>query len=487
MAILLKDLPVIIESIKINGNNRTRKDYIESELSECLNSTHIKQLHSNLSQATARLRSLGVYDYVDIDLEIISSDQKQYKTNLTINIKEKGIPFLKMDTFVRKGAIISDIGGELQGSLRNPLGYGESAKILIGTSSTGSKDFQLQLQTPIISSFRNSLHVTIKSAEENPALFTSYKQLNKSLEVSSTSRNRCHKFSYEYSLRDEVPTEDPTNPSKKKVSTAVLLQILPSTKSAFKYSYTLNGENELNDTLIPQRIFDSSNVSVCTELALPPGTATFIKTDLQAHTHLPLGPKLYGHHGLTFSLGLGIGALLPLLYPSTDPLITLPPLPFPTPSSTRSHSALASISRLSDRYYAGGPVSMRGFTSYGIGPRATLQTGGVDKGDALGGDVKTSVVAMLSVPIPIKSLGESGARAILFLNTCSLSDSLRTFNLKNMVDYSRISVGTGVALPLGGGARAELTYSVPLRKSVEDDVRGFQFGFSLETNFTGKM
>jgi outer membrane protein assembly factor BamA len=70
------------------------------------------------------------------------------------------------------------------------------------------------------------------------------------------------------------------------------------------------------------------------------------------------------------------------------------------------HTALYLITT---RYHAGGPLSIRGFGGYGIGPRAppsapssTELAQDVITGDALGGFAKSTFLGTLSVPINLK-------------------------------------------------------------------------------------
>jgi outer membrane protein assembly factor BamA len=60
------------------------------------------------------------------------------------------------------------------------------------------------------------------------------------------------------------------------------------------------------------------------------------------------------------------------------------------------------------RYHLGGPLSLRGFAPYGIGPRAPATSQNEDKNsekpnaDSLGGIGKSSFLATLSVPLNLK-------------------------------------------------------------------------------------
>ena len=177
---------------------------------------------------------------------------------------------------------------------------------------------------------------------------------------------------------------------------------------------------------------------------------------------------------------------------------------------------------LSDRYHLGGPHSLRGFDLHGIGPRyphdnplyiadtatptttSTPTTGGKDTattpkkagigsgfpslpvfdkspisplGFSTGGYSKCNLLALLSIPVPLKATGV-GARLFAFVNLGGLGDykdlasNLTTSNLHRSDDDVsrggdgrrpifgdiRASVGGGIAIPLGGVARVVSIY-----------------------------
>lgn len=60
--------------------------------------------------------------------------------------------------------------------------------------------------------------------------------------------------------------------------------------------------------------------------------------------------------------------------------------------------------RISDRFFLGGPMSVRGFNHKGIGPRASPMDGGVAAGDSLGGDVSYQAGASVGFPFPFPLL-----------------------------------------------------------------------------------
>jgi len=341
-------------------------------------------------------------------------------------------------------------------------------------SNIGSKDVLFQLNAPNLldSFYRSSMNLIMKSSDEYSGPQSSYHQSQQSCLVQLTSRDERHKIGYEFALRDEIPLtlENKLVAGHKDASLPILYSALPSTKAAFQYSF--KHHSKLFST--EPGILTGSAVSVSLEAAVPPGTATFLKSDIKAINHLPLGPSLYGQQGLTLSLAVGVGLLWPFRSPTSEPIAGLSTLPW---SSVPEYP----MSRLSDRFHCGGPADLRGFIPSGIGPRASRASGGSMQGDALGGETRTSLTSILSVPIPIPVLAKTGSRAILFINSGSLVDSIQKWNLQKEIYSTRISAGCGLAIPLGAsGAKVEVTYTLPISKSSQDLSKGFQIGISLD-------
>ena len=62
--------------------------------------------------------------------------------------------------------------------------------------------------------------------------------------------------------------------------------------------------------------------------------------------------------------------------------------------------------RTIDRFFLGGPTSLRGFQERGVGPRAPIRavSGASPYGDALGGDVSALASVALQLPLPSRRL-----------------------------------------------------------------------------------
>ena len=153
---------------------------------------------------------------------------------------------------------------------------------------------------------------------------------------------------------------------------------------------------------------------------------------------------------------------------------------------------------ISDRFYMGGAMSVRGFRTFGIGP--------VDAGamlcvelcfshllsvcnlssfaaDALGGDVSLGTSAELSFQFPerFKVLREINLRPHVFLNAgnlMSLSEASRS-RMRDVIDSTRVSAGAGVVLPTPFG-RLEINFSRPIRAQAHDELKMFQIGVGVD-------
>lgn len=104
------------------------------------------------------------------------------------------------------------------------------------------------------------------------------------------------------------------------------------------------------------------------------------------------------------------------------------------------------------RYHAGGPLSIRGFGGYGIGPRAppsgpssTELAQDAITGDALGGFARSTFLATLSVPINLKviycrlhdRISVHRSDAITCYTMLPLCSRTVTFETKSLSDTTR--------------------------------------------------
>nr|XP_023668455.1 sorting and assembly machinery component 50 homolog [Paramormyrops kingsleyae] len=134
---------------------------------------------------------------------------------------------------------------------------------------------------------------------------------------------------------------------------------------------------------------------------------------------------------------------------------------------------------IADRFYLGGPTSVRGFSMYSIGPQS--------EGDYLGGEAFWASGAHLYTPLPFRP-GRGGFgdlfRMHFFLNAGNLcrldyGEGPRS-HLQKLAECIRWSYGAGIVLRLGNIARLELNYCVPMGVQSGDRIcDGVQFGAGI--------
>nr|XP_048681095.1 sorting and assembly machinery component 50 homolog isoform X2 [Caretta caretta] len=136
-------------------------------------------------------------------------------------------------------------------------------------------------------------------------------------------------------------------------------------------------------------------------------------------------------------------------------------------------------SSIADRFYLGGPTSVRGFSMYSIGPQS--------EGDYLGGEAYWAGGLHLYTPLPFRP-GRGGFgdlfRTHFFLNAgnlCNLNygEGPRA-HLRKLAEFIRWSYGAGIVLRLGNIARLELNYCIPMGVQGSDRIcDGVQFGAGI--------
>ncbi|KAF5929568.1 hypothetical protein HPG69_006290 [Diceros bicornis minor] len=132
-------------------------------------------------------------------------------------------------------------------------------------------------------------------------------------------------------------------------------------------------------------------------------------------------------------------------------------------------------SSIADRFYLGGPTSVRGFSMHSVGPQS--------EGDYLGGEAYWAGGLHLYTPLPFRP-GQGGFgelfRTHFFLNAgnlCNLNygDGPKA-HIRKLAECIRWSYGAGIVLRLGNIARLELNYCVPM--GVQTGDRGTLYPFT---------
>lgn len=206
---------VSIDGISVFGNHRTHKQLFSNEMHRIkYKMRSINELNKELGIVQQRLLDMGIFDTVAIRLEPISNksdkissvrvDKDRTSYRVLVDVKEKGVPYLKMSSYVKAG-LTAEVGFELCGALRNPLGYGESCKLSSATTQSGAREFATVISVPKVAGRSANLNLTLRAGESNRQYYSSFKEQSTSLLVDLSSIDRKHQLTLEYALRDEIP------------------------------------------------------------------------------------------------------------------------------------------------------------------------------------------------------------------------------------------------------------------------------------------
>lgn len=124
---------------------------------------------------------------------------------------------------------------------------------------------------------------------------------------------------------------------------------------------------------------------------------------------------------------------------------------------------------VTDKFFLGGPLNLRGFQMNGVGPH--------NNGSALGANTYWVGGLHAYLPLPFKNACNEYMRVHSFLNAGTITDST---NYNQLLDNIRLSTGLGLVLTFGGRVRLEANYCWPIKAQAEDKTKpGFQFGIGI--------
>ena len=188
------------------------------------------------------------------------------------------------------------------------------------------------------------------------------------------------------------------------------------------------------------------------ELAGPPGDVGYGKMEGGSSVHVPL--LIAGDHSVLSLHGNCAGGYMKPLF-----------------------SGLCRGPTISDRFFVGGPMQLRGFLPAGIGPRSVKGGSVSPGGDALGGNLYYTGSLAASVAPP-GVLQEYGIRVFGFVNAGSLVGCSDGVSVARILQSTRSAVGGGISAgtPMG---RMEVSYAWPIRYGPRDARRNMQFGFGF--------
>ena len=159
--------------------------------------------------------------------------------------------------------------------------------------------------------------------------------------VPESSRDAYVGLEWSAAFRDLMPRRHATLPFACDASPEIVAQAGPSWKHSLMY------QHRLNNSLCDDRYNPTAGVDAhwAWEVAGPPGDVGFVKGMGGAALHVPIADAM---GGISLHASVNGGFIRPITYGGLCPATT----------------------SVSDRFYVGGPIQLRGFMHSGIGPRA---------------------------------------------------------------------------------------------------------------------
>lgn len=413
--------PVHVRSINLDGLVRVKDDVVLPHIKPLLESSTLGNLIEYTSNTKIKLDSLDAFQSVQIDIEPYSEGSRDVQINISVEEKRR---------FTVGGTVASDLGvngQSVQGNLtaRNLFGRLESLAMTTSTGTRVSHGYNLEFNKPILSKPNTHLKADIsKVAAINPTCGYNTSDYNGSILYQFEGLGGSNSVQVS-SLWQQV-----FGSTNCKLPIPIREHFGHHVKCAAKHSYKIDTRD---NPAIPTR---GHNLEVNSEVAGFLGDVNHVKCEGRYQYNFPM------FLGFNASTNLHAGYLHSM---NTD-----------------------GVTKITDRFFSGGPGSIRGFYTDGVGDNAS--------GRPLGGIAHWGAGLSLIRHLPfhpyVGGLGQF-MRIHLFANAGNLS----TNHL--CLSDSRVSVGAGLILT-NGAFRMEINYAVPLLFKQSDIINnGLQFGVGV--------
>ncbi|XP_076910274.1 uncharacterized protein LOC143567863 [Bidens hawaiensis] len=450
-------VPLRVHDVVIKGNTKTKDSLIEAEIEALKTATSVQELLHAATVANARLQGLNVFDSVKITLDA-GPPELAGTCNVVVKVVEARNPVTgDVGIFTKPEARSWSLEGSLK--FKNLYGYGD---LWDGSLSYGwdqASEVSAGVSLPRFMRLFTPVMARISLLSQDWLKFSSYKEQSLGLSLGLLSTKH-HDLAYNLSWRTLT---DPSLMASKSIRKQLGHGLLSHLKYTFKF-------DRRNSSFRPTRGFAFVSTSQLGGIFPDYRSLRFIRQEFDLRYALPLG---FARTALNF--GVAGGALFPW---GTDFLNK--------PTSLPDRFFLGGNS--SPVCTLGGPTSLLGFKTRGLGPsepKREVNTNSEDTNlerDYLGGDLAATAFADLSFDLPLKVLRDANIHAHAFACAGSLTklteNSFRDFSFQKYRDSFRCSAGFGLIVPTKL-FRMEINYCHILRQHEHDRAKtGVQFSFS---------
>ncbi|KAI4825388.1 hypothetical protein KUCAC02_021071 [Chaenocephalus aceratus] len=428
---VLENKNVVVQQVHIDGLGRTKDDLLTYEIKDVFRAKNLIDVMRKSHEARQKLLRLGIFRKVEVVIDTSRGDGALPNgLDVTFEVTELRRMTGSYNTMVgnNEGSMVLGV------KLPNVLGRAEKMNFQFsyGTKETS---YGLSFFKPQPGNFERNVTLNMyKVTGQFP--WSSLRETDRGIsgEMSFPLWKTSQTLKWEGVWRE-------LGCLARTASFAVREESGHSLKSSLSHSMVIDTRNS---SILPRK---GGLLKIHQELAgYTGGDASFLKEDFE----IQLNKTLYWDSVLSASMWGG------LLLPIGD-----------KPTS------------IADRFYLGGPTSIRGFSMYSLGPQS--------EGDYLGGEGYWAGGLHLYTPLPFRP-GKGGFgdlfRTHFFLNAgnlCNLNyGEGPKAHLKKLAECIRWSYGVGIVLRLGNIARLELNYCIPMGVQSGDRIcDGVQFGAGI--------
>jgi len=420
-----------VVAVNVEGLKRTKDDIVMASVKDLFNVEQFEELVLASQEVRGKLEELGCFSKIGIHIDTSNTGAKDYV--VTFDVEESKRVVGSVNTLVgnNEGSLMTGV------KLPNLLGRGEKLQADYTYGSKRSSSFNISLLKPIFGPLKSNLSGNVfQAVGEHPA--SGFKQLDRGFlaDLSFLSAPQVvHNLQYEGVWRN-------LSCLNKSSSFAVREQAGHTLKSAIRHILCVDRRD---NAIFPS---EGTLFRLSQEFAGLGGNIGFFKNEVEVQANVPLGADI------SVQASLNAGMLRP-------------------------DQAGDKTINISDNFFLGGPLNIRGFDLRGVGPHSD--------GNSLGGTMYWATGLHLYGPLPFRP-GKGGLgdlfRTHLFMNAGNVGSFNMSGNMQRDLDMLaqdfRLSYGLGLAVKLGGIARIELNYCIPVKASRGDKVTpGLQFGVGV--------
>ncbi|RCH78828.1 hypothetical protein CU098_000796, partial [Rhizopus stolonifer] len=382
------EAPLRVNTLRILGTNATRHSFLNSVTGTIFTANTTEEVMRQVQAVASQLQNHDVFEEIKIYLDTNHETADTVDVTLHLKEKDKGL----FQTNINVGNNQAELNGGV--GLRNVFGGAESLLASFAFGNRTRAAVEGAFETPFRGNANTKVGVFINGSIRDHSQINAFKETTKATGVrfKGLSSYGRHEVAYAITHRDVLALSH--------ASSFVRTQSGDNKKHSVFHSFVRDRRDNL---ILPTQ---GHYLGIFQELAGlgDQGDAQFVKHELNASVHQPLNEHV------VFSTSIRAGLI----------------------SSVGDKQALT----VSDRFYLGGPLSVRGFKMGGIGER--------EGNDAVGGEAYWAAGASLIARLP----NVDHVKLHAFANAGSLATHTQGVPLgdtiKHLSETPRTSVGFGL-------------------------------------------